>query len=95
MKFNYLKIILILIGFYSLHLLGITNNLKLKVIQKINLRFLSDNSRFDKSSRTNKEDIKSIENCENLDYKYFFEYITGYNVTFDKNIDPDRAVSNY
>lgn len=96
MKFKYIKIIFVLIGFYSLHLLGITNNIKSNFIEQLNLRFLSVSKiNYDKSSRTDKDDLKSIEICENSDFKYFYDYITGFNVTFDEYIDPSRAVSNY
>lgn len=96
MKFKYIKIIFALIGFYSLHLLGITNNIKANLFEQFNLRFLSDSKiNYDKSSRTDNDDIKSIEICEKSDFKYFYEYVTGFNVTFDEYIDKSRAVSNY
>ena len=41
------------------------------------------------------EDKESVENCEKTDYKYFFQYISGYNVTFDKTVDTERSVRNH
>ena len=94
MKIKYIKILILLISFYLLNRLGIIKNIKLQFIERYNLRFLLDsNNNYDKSGRTDQNDLESIENCENSDYKYFFEYITGHNVTFDKKIDTDRAVS--
>ena len=94
MKIKYIKILILLISFYLLNRFGIIKNIKLQFIERYNLRFLLDsNNNYDKSGRTDQNDLESIENCENSDYKYFFEYITGHNVTFDKKIDTDRAVS--
>ena len=96
MKIKYLKIFILLIGLYSLNIFGITTFFKSKIIERTNLRLLIDTyENYDKSGRTDKEDLESIENCENSDYKIFYEYITGHNVTFDRYIDTDRAVSNF
>ena len=96
MKIKFIKILILLISFYLLNIFGIIKNIKFKFLERYNLRFLFDsNNNYDKSGRTDKNDIESIENCENSDYKYFYEYVTGHNVTFDKKIDTDRAVSNY
>ena len=54
------------------------------------LRFLLDNTiNYDSSLR---EDKESVENCKNIDYKYFINYVSGYDITFDKNISIDGAV---
>ena len=96
MKYKYLKLFFLLICFYSFNIFGISNYIKTNFIENNNFRYLLDTKvNFDKSTRPNKEDLKSIENCENSDYKYFLEYITGHNVTFDKDIDTERAVSLY
>lgn len=94
MKKRYLKIFLLLIGFYSIKLFGLIKNYGSNLLERYNLRFLvGTNSNYDKSARTDQNDLKSIENCENSDINYFYEYITGHNVTFDKEIDETRAVS--
>ena len=97
MKFIDMKLVFnLLICFYSFYSFGISNYIRTNFLKKNNFRYLlTQQENFDKSTRTNKEDLKSIENCENSDYKYFLEYITGHNVTFDKYIDTDRAVSFY
>ena len=98
MKYKYLKLIILLIWFcfYSSNIFSISNYIKSYFLEKKNFRYLLDTKvNFDKSTRTDKEDLKSIENCENSDYKYFLEYITGHNFTFNKDIDIERAVSLY
>ena len=97
MKIKYIKILILLICFYLLNIFGIIKNIKFHFLERLSLRFLLDSSNYnyDKSGRTDKNDLESIENCEKSDYNYFFEYITGHDVTFDKKIDTDRAVSNY
>lgn len=98
MKYKYLKLIFLLICFcfYSSNIFSISNYIKSYFLEKKNFRYLLDSKvNFDKSTRTDKEDLKSIENCENSDYKYFLEYITGHNFTFNKDIDIERAVSLY
>ena len=94
MKKKYNIILILLISFFSLNLFRAIKIINSNIIDKYNLRFLESEEIYDKSGRTDKKDLESIENCENSDYKYFFEYITGHNVTFSKNIDTDRAVSN-
>lgn len=95
MKKRTLKIFLLLIGFFSLNIFGLIKNYGSNLLlEKYNLRFLvGTSSNYDKSARTDQNDFKSIENCENSDINYFYEYITGHNVTFDKEIDETRAVS--
>ena len=93
------KIFLLLICFcyISIFEMNIINieNIKINFIEKYNFRFLSGSKvEYDSSSRKDKDDLKSIENCENIDYKYFVEYISGHNITFDKNVEKERAVSN-
>ena len=88
--------LILLICFYLLNIFGIINYIKELILERYNLRFLLDsNYNYDKSGRTDKNDLDSIENCEKSDYKYFYEYITGHDVIFDKKIDTDRAVSKY
>lgn len=93
------KILLLLIcfGYISIFEMNIIDikNIKINFLEKYNLRFLYDSKNdYDTSSRIDKDDINSIENCQNTDYKYFVEYISGHNVTFDKDIEKERAVSN-
>ena len=47
---------------------------------------------YDTSNRYD-EDLESIKQCKNSDYKYFIQYVTGHNVTFDKDIETKYAVS--
>lgn len=93
------KIFLLLIcfGFISIFEMNIIDikNIKINILEKYNLRFLLGSTiDYDSSSRKNKDDLESIENCEKTDFKYFVEYITGHNITFDKYVDKERAVSN-
>lgn len=88
MKNKYLNIFILLICFYSFKFFEISNYITKYFLEKKKFRYLLDTKvTFDKSTRNNDEDLKSIENCENSDYKYFLEYITGHNFTFDKKID--------
>ena len=90
-------ILLMCFCFISVFEMNIANikNIKINILEKYNLRFLYDSKNdYDTSSRIDKDDINSIENCQNTDYKYFVEYISGHNVTFDKDIEKERAVSN-
>lgn len=100
MKEKYIKIILaILTSFFILSIFYLNID-KIKyqkniTFGKYNLRsLLGDDINYDTSTRTDKDDIESIENCQNTEYKYFIQYISGYNVTFDKDIDTDRSVRN-
>ena len=87
-----MKLFILLICFYPFNFFEILT----KFLEKNNFRNLLDTKiNFDKSTRNYNDDLKSIENCENSDYKYFLEYITGHNVTFDKNINNETAVSFY
>ena len=62
-------------------------------LKKNNLRVLSDNSiDYDTSNRYD-EDLESINQCKNSEYKYFIQYVTGHNVTFNKAIETKYAVS--
>jgi hypothetical protein len=62
-------------------------------LKKNNLRVLSDNSiDYDTSNRYD-EDLESIKQCKNSEYKYFIQYVTGHNVTFNKAIETKYAVS--
>ena len=49
----------------------------------------------DTTYREDEDDKKSIELCNNSDYKYFIQYVTGHNTTFDKDINKEYAVSYY
>ena len=62
-------------------------------INRNNLRALWDKSiDYDTSNRYG-EDLESIKQCKNSEYKYFIQYVTGHNVTFDKAIETKYAVS--
>ena len=62
-------------------------------LKKNNLRVLWDNSiDYDTSNRYD-EDLESIKQCKNSEYKYFIQYVTGHNVTFNKAIETKYAVS--
>ena len=93
-----IKIFILLIFLYNIKIFEKTFTqikiIKNNILEKYNLRFLFAKNNYDSSQRTDKGDIDSIENCENTDYKYFVQYITGYNVTFEKKLDGKRAVSN-
>jgi hypothetical protein len=61
--------------------------------KKNNLRVLWDNTiEYDTSNRYD-EDLESIKQCKNSEYKYFIQYVTGHQVTFDKAIETKYAVS--
>ena len=96
MKIKFCKLAFLLTCLYSLNIFGITKKyIKINFLENIKLRFLLDTKlKIDKSLRKDKGDLNSIENCE-ADYKYFYQYITGYNVIFDKDIDNNGAVSNH
>lgn len=99
MKEKYIIILAILTSFFILSICYLSidkiKNQKNITFGKYNLRSLLDNDiNYDTSIRTDKDDRESIENCQNTEYKYFIQYISGYNVTFDKDIDTDRSVKN-
>ena len=99
MKEKYIIILAILTSFFILNIYYLNidkiKNQKNITFGKYNLRSLLDNDiNYDTSIRTDKNDRESIENCQNTEYKYFIQYISGYNVTFDKDIDTDRSVKN-
>ena len=61
--------------------------------QKLNLRVLLDeNIEYDTTYRDN-EELESIQHCKSSGYKYFIQYVTGHNVTFDKNYNTKDIVS--
>ena len=100
-KFYKIIIILIntfIINIYEIIFLIINNNKHniLKNNQTNNyIRFLLDGpANFDVSTRTNNEDLISIENCQNSDDKYFNQYVSGNYINFNKTIDNNRAVRN-
>ena len=95
MKSKYLTSIIILIGFFLIYIFKIEKIVKINPLGELNLRFLLDESmNFNISKRINKEDKDSIKNCQNSDSKYFMQYITGHTVSFNNNIDSNRAVRN-
>jgi len=96
MKGEYIKIFSLLIALFYINILEI-NNIRLKNKQKNNninnkndyFRLLYD---YDTSKRNNKDDIESIENCENS-YGDYFSYLTnGQEIKFDKYIDSRDSV---
>lgn len=71
-------------------------NIKTNDSQNSKLRHLWDETiKYDTTYRDDEEDKKSIELCNNSDYKYFIQYVTGHNITFDKDINKEYAVSYY
>ncbi len=71
-------------------------NIKTSKAQNSKLRLLWDETiNYDTTYRDDEEDKKSIEVCNNSDYKYFIQYVTGHNTTFNKNINMEYAVSYY
>ena len=49
--------------------------------------------RYDSSHITDTEEKKSLEKCEDSDYKYFIHFVSGNDVTFERFINKDNAVS--
>jgi len=71
-------------------------NIKKSDSQNSRLRRLWEETvKYDTTYRNDSEDIESIELCNNSDYKYFIQYVTGHNTTFDKDINTEYAVSYY
>ncbi len=93
MKFRNLRIILLLICFQSLCTFEIIKKIKSNLLKNNFFRSLIDIKTNYEKTRTDEDDLDSIDTCKNSDYKYYLQYITGYNVTFDKDIDIERAVS--
>lgn len=93
MKFRNLRIILLLICFQSLYTFEIIKKIKSNLLKNNFFRSLIDIKTNYEKTRTDEDDLDSIDTCKNSDYKYYLQYITGYNVTFDKDIDIERAVS--
>lgn len=102
MNLKYAKIrintFLLLIFIYNIKTFEINftqiKTIKNNIVEKYNLRFLFTKNNYDSSTRLDKDDRDSIENCENTDYQYFVQYITGNNITFEKKLDESRIVSN-
>jgi hypothetical protein len=87
MKGKYIIIILLLFN-----IIQNVNNKNSNTTEKKRKRLLLDlDINYDSSNREGK-DKESIEICQNSDYKYFINYISGYNITFDKDIEQDGAV---
>ena len=96
MNGEYIKIFSLLIAIFYVNFLEINNirttNKKKNYYagnQNDYFRLLYD---YDTSTRTNKDDIESIENCENS-YGDYFSYLTsGQEIKFDKYIDSRDSV---
>ena len=96
MKGEYIKIFSLLIAIFYVNFLEI-NNIR-TTNKKKNYYAGNENDYFrllydyDTSTRTNKDDIESIENCENS-YGNYFSYLTnGQEIKFDKYIDSRDSV---
>ena len=73
-----------------------TNYLVISIIPAfIHLHQLSHNDEYDTSKRNNKDDIDSIEKCQDSDKDYFSYYIKGEKFKFDKYIDEKNSVIYY
>lgn len=94
MKFKHLRLILLLICFESLYSFEIIKNIKSNLLKNNFLRSLIE-IKVNLNNRTDEDDLDSIENCKNSDYKYYLQYVTGNEIIFDKDIDIERAVSNF
>lgn len=98
MAYNRIKIFQLLLMDFLILMIFQLNVINGKVlnnshINRNNLRVLWDKSiDYDTSNRYG-EDLESIKQCKNSEYKYFIQYVTGYNVTFDKAIETKYAVS--
>ena len=96
MKGEYIKIFSLLIAIFYVNFLEI-NNIR-TTNKKKNYNAGNENDYFrllydyDTSTRTNKDDIESIENCENS-YGDYFSYLTsGQEIKFGKYIDSRDSV---
>ena len=96
MKGEYIKIFSLLIAIFYVNFLEInnirtTNKKKNYYAGNKNdyFRLLYD---YDTSTRTNKDDIESIENCENSNGDYFSYLTNGQEIKFDKYIDSRDSV---
>ena len=91
LNFNFVFVLLICFYFFLLTWLNFkiipSRTKKVRILSNINLNV-------DIAGRKDDGDIESIKNCQNSDYKYFVQYVTGNNIIFDKNISDNRAVRN-
>ena len=88
MKFRKRKTVLILICLFNLF-----HVIESVVESKNHLRKTWEEIvKYDKSGRGD-EERESLEKCEDSDYKYFIHFVSGNNVTFEKYINKDNAVS--
>lgn len=96
MVWKYIKIfqLLLTINILIIFQIKVINGKNIKNLQeKSNLRFLwEENIEYDTTYRDS-EELESIQHCKDSDYKYFIQYVTGHNVTFDKNYSSKDIVS--
>ena len=99
MKNEYIKIFSLLIAIFYVNILEVNyirqaNKRKTDVINNDEdyVRYLKDEDYT--SSRTNKDDIKSIENCQNSDDNYFSYFVSGEEFKFNKYVDTRDSVIN-
>jgi hypothetical protein len=95
MTTKHIRIFQLLIFFIIVNI-SIIKGKKIKTNDPQNLklrRLWEETVKYDTTYRDNEEDKNSIELCNNSDYKYFIEYVTGHNTTFDKDINKEYAVS--
>ena len=97
MKAEYIKIFSLLISLFYVNILELNNLRKRNKSSNKNdieyFRLLDDE--YDTSKRNNKDDIDSIEKCQDSDKDYFSYYIKGEKFTFDKYIDEKNSVIYY
>ena len=90
MKLRKRKTVLILICLFNLF-----QALESETESKNNLRKTWEEVvKYDKSGRDS-EERESLEKCEDSDYKYFIHFVSGNDVTFEKYINYDNAVSYF
>jgi hypothetical protein len=97
MTAKYIRIFQLLI-FFIIANINIIKGKKIKTNAPQNFkprRLWEETVKYDVTYRDDEEDKKSIELCNNSDYKYFIQYVTGHNTTFDKDINKEYAVSYY
>lgn len=99
MKNEYIKIFSLLIAIFYVNILEVNyirqaNKRKTDVINNDEdyVRYLKDEDYT--SYRTNKDDIKSIENCQNSDDNYFSYFVSGEEFKFNKYVDTRDSVIN-
>ena len=101
MKGDFLKIIALLIAFFYINILEINNIRKAHINKMKNINSEEDYVRFLKdedytAGRTDPDDIKSIENCQDSDEEYFSYFATNKSFKFTKYVDErDSVIQNY